>query len=60
MNFGEHVFLYCERGTNEALLAEPVNAASNSGQPHQRIQPFKDRTPKSVTSPSNTMGSSGL
>lgn len=29
MNFGEHVFLYCERGTNEALLAEPINAASN-------------------------------
>ena len=29
MTLGEHVFLYCERGTNEALLAEPVNAASN-------------------------------
>jgi hypothetical protein len=29
MNFGEHVFLYCERGTNEALLAEPINALSN-------------------------------
>ena len=29
MNFGEHVFLYCERGTNEALLAEPINAVSN-------------------------------
>ena len=29
MKFGEHVFLYCERGTNEALLAEPINAASN-------------------------------
>ena len=29
MNLGEHVFLYCERGTNEALLAEPINAASN-------------------------------
>lgn len=29
MALGEHVFLYCERGTNEALLAEPVNAASN-------------------------------
>ena len=29
MTFGEHVFLYCERGTSEALLAEPVNAASN-------------------------------
>lgn len=29
MNLGEHVFLYCERGTNEALLAEPFNAASN-------------------------------
>ena len=28
MTLGEHVF-YCERGTNEALLAEPVNALSN-------------------------------
>ena len=28
---GEHVFLYCERGTSEALLAEPFNAASNLG-----------------------------
>ena len=26
---GEHVFLYCERGTSEAFLAEPINAASN-------------------------------
>jgi hypothetical protein len=30
MNFGEHVFLYCERGTNVALLAEPINAVSNA------------------------------
>ena len=30
MNFGEHVFLYCERGTNQALLAEPINAVSNA------------------------------
>ena len=29
MNFGEHVFLYCERGTDPALLAEPINAVSN-------------------------------
>ena len=29
MTFGERVFIYCERGTNEALLAEPINAASN-------------------------------
>jgi hypothetical protein len=29
MTFGEHVFLYCERGINEALLAEPINAVSN-------------------------------
>jgi len=29
MTFGEHVFLYCERGTNAALLAEPINAVSN-------------------------------
>jgi hypothetical protein len=29
MTFGEHVFLYCERGTNTALLAEPINALSN-------------------------------
>jgi hypothetical protein len=31
MTLGERVFLYCERGTNGALLAEPVNAASNVG-----------------------------
>lgn len=31
MTFGEHVFLYCERGTNEALSAEPINAISNTG-----------------------------
>jgi hypothetical protein len=30
MNFGEHVFLYCERGTNAAMLAEPINAVSNA------------------------------
>ena len=29
MALGEQVFLYCERGTSEALLAEPINAASN-------------------------------
>jgi hypothetical protein len=29
MTFGEHVFLYCERGTSEALGAEPINAVSN-------------------------------
>ena len=29
MSFGEHVFLYCERGTNPELLAEPINALSN-------------------------------
>jgi hypothetical protein len=29
MTFGEHVFLYCERGTNPDLLAEPINALSN-------------------------------
>jgi hypothetical protein len=29
MNATEHVFLYCERGNSEALLAEPFNAASN-------------------------------
>ena len=29
MTLGEHIFLYCERGTNEALLAEPINAISN-------------------------------
>lgn len=29
MAFGEHVFLYCERGTNPELLAEPINALSN-------------------------------
>jgi hypothetical protein len=31
MTFGEHVFLYCERGTNAALMAEPINAISNAG-----------------------------
>lgn len=30
MALGNHVFLYCERGSNPALLAEPVNAASNA------------------------------
>lgn len=29
MNFSEHVFRYCERGTSDALLAEPINALSN-------------------------------
>jgi hypothetical protein len=29
MTLAEHLFRYCERGTSEALLAEPVNAASN-------------------------------
>ena len=31
MTFGVHVFLYCERGTDAALWAEPVNAISNAG-----------------------------
>lgn len=30
MTFGERVFLYCERGTSEALFAEPINAVSNA------------------------------
>ena len=30
MTLGEHVFLYCERGTNAALWAEPINAISNA------------------------------
>jgi Ceramidase len=29
MSLGEHVFLYCERGTNETLFGEPINAISN-------------------------------
>ena len=29
MSFGEHVFLYCERGTSTELLAAPINALSN-------------------------------
>lgn len=29
MTLGEHVFLYCERGTSTALGAEPINAVSN-------------------------------
>ena len=31
MTLGERVYLYCERGTNEALWAEPINAISNAG-----------------------------
>jgi hypothetical protein len=31
MTLSEHVFLYCERGSNTMLLAEPANAASNLG-----------------------------
>ncbi|MDJ0513392.1 MAG: hypothetical protein QNJ62_08105 [Methyloceanibacter sp.] len=31
MTLGERVFIYCERGTNEALWAEPINAISNAG-----------------------------
>jgi hypothetical protein len=31
MALSDHVFLYCERGTSEVLLAEPFNAASNAG-----------------------------
>ena len=30
MGLSEHLFLYCERGTSVALLAEPFNAASNA------------------------------
>ncbi|MGZ5916501.1 MAG: hypothetical protein ACXWJ4_04140 [Methyloceanibacter sp.] len=30
MTLSEHVFLYCERGTNGAFLAEPFNAGSNA------------------------------
>ena len=30
MTFGERVFLYCERGSSEALFAEPINAVSNA------------------------------
>jgi Ceramidase len=30
MGLSDHVFLYCERGTSVALLAEPFNAASNA------------------------------
>lgn len=31
MALGQHVFLYCERGTDPALFAEPINALSNGG-----------------------------
>jgi len=31
MTLGEHVYLYCERGTNGAPWAEPINAISNAG-----------------------------
>ena len=30
MNLGEHVFNYCERGTDAAIWAEPLNAISNA------------------------------
>jgi threonine/homoserine efflux transporter RhtA len=30
MALSDHVFLYCERGANEGLFAEPFNAASNA------------------------------
>jgi uncharacterized protein (TIGR03382 family) len=30
MGLSERVFLYCERGSSEALFAEPINAASNA------------------------------
>jgi hypothetical protein len=30
MDLGQHVFLYCERGTSTRLWAEPFNAASNA------------------------------
>ena len=30
MSLSQHVFLYCERGSNEAPFAEPLNAASNA------------------------------
>jgi Ceramidase len=30
MSFGERVFIYCERGTDGALWAEPVNALTNA------------------------------
>lgn len=29
MSFGERVFIYCERGTDGALWAEPINALTN-------------------------------
>ncbi|MGV1013768.1 MAG: ceramidase domain-containing protein [Methyloceanibacter sp.] len=29
MTFGERVFIYCERGTDGALWAEPINAVTN-------------------------------
>ncbi len=29
MNFSEHLYRYCERGTSDALLAEPINVISN-------------------------------
>lgn len=31
MTLGERVYIYCERGTSEALWAEPINAISNVG-----------------------------
>ena len=31
MMLGERVYIYCERGTSEALWAEPINVISNAG-----------------------------
>jgi len=31
MTLGERVYIYCERGTSEALWAEPINVISNAG-----------------------------
>lgn len=31
MRSGDHIFAYCERGTNPAFWAEPLNAVTNAG-----------------------------
>jgi hypothetical protein len=59
MTFGEHVFLYCERGTDPALLAEPFNALSNAafllvglvGLELALRRPVEDRTADNVLLP---------
>jgi hypothetical protein len=49
MALSDHVFLYCERGANEGLFAEPFNAASNG------VLAGLDRRPKEMRSADNAL-----